>query len=363
MKKNKYLLLGTVFLFSIFSCQDDGFEREESLITKSSDLLSDDKSEEYLDGDIDGGGLPGVTVTGKSPCKPLQFATDPSSGGGGVIGADFWGTQWGGSSTEPWWTAGGGGGGGGGSTPSGGIVPNFPENLVKRFPKGSTLDAGDMLKLNNAYRIMLKVECMYKAIDDYIGQYGKNTGKISAQKEHPLYGISASVDKNFNLTFYGNAIKTGNLKHEWIHLCQMACNSKMDPNDSHIRGMMEFELSLFQDITLCVRYGVGKLYNRSGTEYSDSFSWTSNVETEGKDDLEKDYENWLNTICKDSMLLVDHIPSQDFLYWAKVFNEKNKSYGPLLNGYDFSDDKKYQMNINEFLNVLVINGCLNRKGK
>lgn len=220
-----------------------------------------------------------------------------------------------------------------------------------------------MLKLNDAYRIMLKVECMYKAIDDYIGQYGKNTGKISAQKEHPLYGISASVDKNFNLTFYGNAIKTGNLKHEWIHLCQMACNSKMDPNDSHIRGMMEFELSLFQDITLCVRYGVDMLYNRSGTDYKDSFSWTSNVETKNGEKLEGEYKAWLSTICNNKQLVVDQISSKDFLYWAKKFNEMNLSYGSLLNGYDFNNDEKYDMNINFFLDMLVKSGCVNRKGK
>lgn len=361
MKKTKHLLIGAACLFFVFSCQDEGVEYDESIMTKASGERAEDELALYWD-DIDGGTLPGVTVTGESPCKPVQFSTGPTGGmgHGGGGGGDFWGTQWGGSSTEPWWTA---GGGGGGSSSSGGVISNFPENLIKRFPKGSTLDANAMTKLNSVYRMVVEVECMYEVIDEYIGKSGKNTGKLSAESEHPIYGISASVDKNWNLTFYGNAINGANLKHEWIHLFQMACNSEMDPNDNHIRGMMEFELSLIQDITLCVRYGVDKLYDRSGTEYEDSFSWTSNMETEGKDVLEKEYKKWLNTICKDNQLLVDHISSQDFLYWAKVFKEKNRSYGSLLNGYDFSNDKKYQMNINYFFNMLVISGCVNRKGK
>lgn len=66
------------------------------------------------------------------------------------------------------------------------------------------------------------------------------------------------------------------------------------------------------------------------------------------DGFEREYKAWLSTICNNKQLVVDQISSKDFLYWAKKFNEMNLSYGSLLNGYDFNNDKKYDMNINFF---------------
>lgn len=335
MKRKRFLLLSAMLILVTFSCIDDGIEnstQEESVITKS--LSEEELINLYRD--IDGGKLPEVVITASYPRVAVQFASSGSSAGGGSY--DFWGSYGGGSSTESWWQYSGGGGGGSSGNNS---QIFFSENLIRRFPAGSNLSPNQMSKLNGIYRILAGVECVYRVMDDYISQNGKNIGKLIARPEQINFGDCAAVDENWNLIFYGNGITLDNIKHEWIHMYQRTSNSSLDNLSPEVAGMMEFELCIIQDIIFFVQYGKERFFNRTNTETYTS-SWVSSVTGTPIADIQTDYIKWLSKICKGDKL-TEAISDEDFLYWTKKYgqfnivaqkfpqyNYQNKSYGTYI---------------------------------
>lgn len=192
----------------------------------------------------------------------------------------------------------------------------------KIFNSVRSLSEGDKVKLEKAVDDMLE-NCYAEAIYNYL--INNNVGFNDVLINPKISGESMFGFDSHNLTFRDSeCIDAGAVYHEMFHLFQNVVNP--DASTNEVRGLMEYERTLFEDIAFMVKYADKKGKVEPENYDKRKSPWLHSMLTPSEE--QDKYEKWMGGITKNFSTYPESISNEDFSRWKTFFQTytTNSSY-------------------------------------